>query len=125
MKMGTAEMATARAAAVARIAGQGIEDGGVEAQMTAGSFRVYDGRAISVGGAGRVAYGTAKAAPEVGSPVHGAGQVLGRMRDLRPPGVAVFSVRHPNEALRALLRPPGGDALIPASKFEFQSAEGA
>ena len=36
--MGTAEMAMSRVAAVARVTGQGIEDGGVEAEMTAGSF---------------------------------------------------------------------------------------
>ena len=70
-------MATAMVAAVARIAGQGIEHGGVEAQMTAGSLRVYDGRAIFVGGSGRTVSGTAKAAPKVGGPVRGAGQILG------------------------------------------------
>ena len=42
LRLGAAEMATATVAAVARIAGQGIEDEGVEAQMTAGLFRVYD-----------------------------------------------------------------------------------
>ena len=98
-------MATATVAAVARIAEQGIEDGGVEAQMTAGSFRVYDGRAISVGGSGRIVSGTAKAAPNFGGPVDGAGQVSDRTKPLRPSGVVCFFERGSNGALGVLLRP--------------------
>ena len=64
-----------------------------------------DGRAISVGGSFRTVSGTVKAAPNFGGPVGGAGQVLGWTKPLRPPGVACFSVRGPNGALGALLRP--------------------
>ena len=78
-------MATATVAAVARIAGQRIEDGGVEAQLTAGLFRVYDGRAIAVRGSCRTVSGTAKAAPKVGGPIRGVGHILGRTKALRPP----------------------------------------
>ena len=67
---------------------------------------VYDGRAIPVGGVRRIVFGTAKAAPKVGGPVRVAGQIFGRTRALRPPGVTYFSVRGPNGALGALLRPP-------------------
>ena len=67
------------------------------------SFRVYDGRAILVGGAARTVFGTAKAAPKVGGPVGGAGQVLGWIKALRPTGVADFSVRRPKGPLGALL----------------------
>ena len=38
VEMGTAEMAMSRVVAVARVAGQGIEYGGVEAEMTVGLF---------------------------------------------------------------------------------------
>ena len=44
-------MATARVAAVARIGGQKIQEEGVEAQITVGSFRVDDRRTICVRGA--------------------------------------------------------------------------
>ena len=65
----------------------------------------------SVSGHARKVSGTAKAAPKVGGPVRGTGQILGRTRALRPPGVADFSVRHPKGALQALLRPSDEDAL--------------
>ena len=78
-------MATTMVAAVSRIAGQGIEDGGVEAQMTVGSFCVYDGRAISVGGSGRTVSGTANRA-----------YYLSRTKVLQPPVWPVFLSSVPN-----------------------------
>ena len=48
--------------------------------------------------------GTAKATPNFGGPVDGAGQVLGWTRALRPPGVSSFPVRGRNVAV--------GDALM-------------
>ena len=49
------------------------------------SFRVADGRAISVGGSGRTVSGTAKATPNFGGTVNGTGQVLDWTMALRPP----------------------------------------